>query len=196
MVNFDTEELNQYYLAAEIADDFEANTMKMRASLNSNARRCNSFKNYLPQDNYLTDLTEELKQALSSCIQHHQMLIEFSVMMENFFSLFVLLKSFQSTFQICNLVFTFIKVRSPLLPCLEISSKLFPNILIQTLVRRLKRRWTSISICLPTWYWRFWMCSNCVISAKHWSNNLLTLETLCCGARGTCVVVHSGGYCQ
>lgn len=111
MVNLKTEELNQYYLAAELMDDIELNTEKMRAALERDPNKFQPSKQYPPQDNYLTDLTEELNHAIYACIQHHQMLIEFSAMMEDFFSLFVLLKSFQSTFQICNLVFTFIKVR-------------------------------------------------------------------------------------
>lgn len=110
MVDFEAEEVNQYYLAAELMDDVEANTAKMRSTLKRNAQRA---KKYLPQDNYLTDLTEELNHAMFACIQQHQMLIEFCAMMEDFFSLFVLLKSFQSTFQICNLLFTFLKVSRP-----------------------------------------------------------------------------------
>lgn len=110
MVDFDSEELNQYYLAAELMDDVEVNMEKMRAALKRDPRKFQPSKKYLPQDNYLTDLTEELNHAIFACIQHHQMLIEFSAMMEDFFSIFVLLKSFQSTFQICNLLFTFLKV--------------------------------------------------------------------------------------
>lgn len=107
IVNFETEEVNQYYLPAELMDDIKLNTEKVRATLKRNKQQS---KKYLPQDNYLTDLTEELNHAVFACIQHHQMLIKFCEMMEDFFSLFVLLKSFQSTFQICNLLFTFIKV--------------------------------------------------------------------------------------
>lgn len=110
MVDFESEELNQYYLAAELMDDVEVNTKKMQAAMKRDPRKFQPSKKYLPQDNYLTDLTEELNQAIFACIQHHQMLIEFTAMIEDFFSIFVLLKSFQSTFQICNLLFTFLKV--------------------------------------------------------------------------------------
>ncbi|XP_031627368.1 putative odorant receptor 85e, partial [Contarinia nasturtii] len=109
-VAFEREELNQYYLAAELMDDVESNTAKMRTILERDPRKFHPSKQYLPQDNYLTDLSEELNHAIFACIKHHQMLIEFVAMMEDFFSLFVLLKSFQSTFQICNLLFTFIKI--------------------------------------------------------------------------------------
>lgn len=119
LVDFKSEELNQYYLAAELMDDVELNTEKMRAALKRDPNKFQPSKKYAPQDNYLTDLTEELNHAIFACIQHHQMLIEFSAMMEDFFSLFVLLKSFQCTFQICNLVFTFIKVR--MIKCCEYS---------------------------------------------------------------------------
>lgn len=110
MVDLTSEEQNQYYLAAEVMDNIEENTVKMQANLKKNPTKFRSFKRYLPQDNYLTDLTEELNQALFDSIRHHQMLIEFTAMMEDFFSVFVLLKSFQCTFQICNLVFTFLTV--------------------------------------------------------------------------------------
>ncbi|XP_055304002.1 putative odorant receptor 85e [Sitodiplosis mosellana] len=110
MVDSESEELNQYYLAAELMDDIEANTAKMRAALDRDPSKFQLSKKYLPQDNYLTDLTEELNFSIFACIRHHQMLIEFSAMMEDFFSVFVLLKSFQSTFQICNLLFTFLKI--------------------------------------------------------------------------------------
>lgn len=93
-------------------DDVEANSAKMQAELKKNPAKFQPTNNYPPQDNYLTDLTEELNHAISSCAKHHQMLIEFSKMMEDFFSVFVLLKSFQTTFQICNLVYMFLKVSS------------------------------------------------------------------------------------
>lgn len=109
-MDFESEECNQYYLAAEIMDDVESNTVKMRNELAENPNKYRSNKQYLPQDNYLADLTEELNHALFDCVRQHQMLIEFSGMIEDFFSLFVLLKSFQTTFQICNLLFTFMKV--------------------------------------------------------------------------------------
>lgn len=109
-VDFKSEELNQYYLAAELMDDVEGNSAKMLAELNENPAKFRFRRNYPPQDNYLTDLSGELNQAIISCVEQHQMLIEFSRMMEDFFSVFVLLKSFQTTFQICNLVFTFLKV--------------------------------------------------------------------------------------
>lgn len=109
-MDFESEEVNQYYLNAELMDDVESNTAKMRNELVENPNKYRSNKQYLPQDNYLTELSEELNHALFDCVRQHQMLIEFSGMIEDFFSLFVLLKSFQSTFQICNLLFTFMKV--------------------------------------------------------------------------------------
>lgn len=110
MVDFELEEFNQYYLSAELMDDVKTNIANFRAELKREPRKFQPFKKYLSQDHYLTNLTEELNHAIFACIQHHQMLIEFSAMMEDFFSVFVLLKSFQSTFQICNLVFIFLKV--------------------------------------------------------------------------------------
>lgn len=112
-LNFNSEEVNQYYLAAELMDDVEANSAQMQAELNENPGKFQPTNIYPPQDNYLTDLTEELNRAISSCAKQHQMLIEFCEMMEDFFSVFVLLKSFQTTFQICNLVYMFLKVSSP-----------------------------------------------------------------------------------
>lgn len=110
MVDDELEEFNQYYLSAELMDDVKTNIANIQAELKREPRKFQSFKKYLSQDNYLTNLTEELNHAIFACIQHHQILIEFSAMMEDFFSVFVLLKSFQCTFQICNLVFIFLKV--------------------------------------------------------------------------------------
>lgn len=109
-VDLTSEEQNQYYLMAEVMDNIEENTAKMQSDLKRNPAKFQPSKHYLPQDNYLTDLTEELNHALFASIRHHQMLIEFTAMIEDFFSVFVLLKSFQCTFQICNLVFTFLTV--------------------------------------------------------------------------------------
>lgn len=143
MVEYECEELNQYYLAAELMDDVEANTSKMQTILERNPTKFHRSKSYLPQDNYLTDLTEELNHAIFACIKHHQMLIEFSAMMEDFFSLFVLLKSFQSTFQLCNLLFTFIKVSKSTACVCEI----YPNINLTRCeyLSRLKERPNNIS---------------------------------------------------
>lgn len=110
MVDLTSEELNQYYLPAELMDNIEENTAKMQDDLKRDPTKFRPFTSHLPQDNYLNNLTEELNHAIFASIRHHQMLIEFSAMMEDFFSVFVLLKSFQSTFQICNLVFTFLMV--------------------------------------------------------------------------------------
>lgn len=110
-IDFSSEELNQYYLPAELLDDITTNTNNMKLELQQNPNKYKTKKKYLPQDNYLTELSEELNDALLNCVRHHHKLIEFSKMMDDFFQVFILMKSFQSTFQICNLTFTFIKVR-------------------------------------------------------------------------------------
>lgn len=109
--DFSSEEINQYYLAAECLDDIESN-MEHVKMLKTQKKEKLPRRKYLPQDTYLMELTEELKKAFSDCIQHHQTLIAFSKMIDNFFSFFVLLKSFQISFLACNLTYMFIEVSS------------------------------------------------------------------------------------
>lgn len=111
-VNFDAEELNQYYLEAEILDDVEANSVRMRNESQSNRTKYDSRKNYLPQDNYLTDLTEELNEALLQSVRHHKVLLEFTKLLEEFFNMFVLLKTIQTTVKVSLMTYTFLKVNS------------------------------------------------------------------------------------
>lgn len=56
------------------------------------------------------EFNEELTDALRDCILHHQEILKFCIMLENFFHLFVLVKSIQITSQICSLAFVASKV--------------------------------------------------------------------------------------
>lgn len=75
-----------------------------------------------PQDNYLLDFEHELSEALRDCIQHHQALMTFSEMMEEFFNIFILMKSLQTTFQMCNIYFTIIKTNATLFQYFNLGS--------------------------------------------------------------------------
>ena len=59
---------------------------------------------------FLTEYQDELAVALRDCIQHHQMLMQFCKMLEHFLNPYILVKSLQLTFQLCNLSFTLLKV--------------------------------------------------------------------------------------
>lgn len=84
MIDPEFEEVNQYYLAAELMDDIEQNTAKMQDALERDPGKFQPSNEYMPQDNYLSDLAEELKHAIFACIQHHQMLIELDNILYNF----------------------------------------------------------------------------------------------------------------
>lgn len=75
-----------------------------------------------PQDNYLLDFESELCEALHGCVQHHQNLVAFSEMMEDFFNFFILMKSLQTTFQMCNIYFTIIKTNATLFQYFNLGS--------------------------------------------------------------------------
>lgn len=102
--------MNQYYLGIELLDDVDGNAKRFQDELRRNPTKYNLKKKYAPQDNYLTDLTEELNEALLMSIRHHQMLIKFTKMLEDFFNIWVLLKSIQTTIQVGVLTYTFLKV--------------------------------------------------------------------------------------
>ena len=57
-------------------------------------------------DSFLAELSDELGEALQACHEHHKTLIEYTKMMDKFVRNFVLVKSFQFTFQLCNLAVT------------------------------------------------------------------------------------------
>lgn len=75
-----------------------------------------------PQDNYLLDFEHELNGALRDCILHHQTLVTFSEMIEEFFNFFILTKSLQSTFQLCNIFFTILKTKATLIQYINYGS--------------------------------------------------------------------------
>lgn len=75
-----------------------------------------------PQDNYLLDFEYELSEALRACIQHHQALVTFSEMIEDFFNFFILMKSLQTTFQMCNIYFTIIKTNATMFQYINLGS--------------------------------------------------------------------------
>lgn len=114
--NFDEEELNQFYLDAEMLDDVVMNCAqalpKLKTKNKPNAPTAGPRK---PQDNYLLDFEYELNEALRNCIQQHQELMTFSEMLEDYNNFFILWKSFQTTFQLCNIVFTIIKTDATLI---------------------------------------------------------------------------------
>lgn len=62
------------------------------------------------KDIYRTKLSPELNEALYDCIRHHQMILKTSAYLEDLISPFILVKSLATSFQICVLALTVLKV--------------------------------------------------------------------------------------
>lgn len=111
-IDFDDEELNQYYYSFERKDDLDddenlatiLNEMKMKLKKNRLDGKS--------EDSFLTEYQDELALALHECVVHHQKLVEICGMLERFYNKIVLVKSLQVTLQICNLAYVFTTVKS------------------------------------------------------------------------------------
>lgn len=104
-------------------DDVEGNSALMLQKLKDNRTNSGAASaERKPQDTYLLDFESELSEALHDCVQHHQNLVTFSEMMEDFFNFFILMKSLQTTFQMCNIYFTIIKTNATLFQYFNLGS--------------------------------------------------------------------------
>lgn len=68
----------------------------------------------LPQDNYLPEFKNELADALADIVRQHEVIIECGHKLQKFCSALVLFKSFQMTFQFCNVMYTVFSVEATL----------------------------------------------------------------------------------
>lgn len=110
-IDFEKEEINQYFLGSEIMDNVMQNSALWKGEMIRRLScRTTASTNIRSEDTYLMEFNEELTEALKDCVRHHQMLIAFNKMIENFFNVFFLFKSIQTSLQLCNIFYTFIKV--------------------------------------------------------------------------------------
>lgn len=91
-------------------DDVEKNNNALALRKSKNEKT--STRARKPQDNYLHEFENELCDALCDCIHHHQELVTFTEMMEDFFNIYILLKSLQTTFLMCNIYFTIMRTNT------------------------------------------------------------------------------------
>lgn len=89
-------EINQYYNAIEFLEDLD--------DLKDDAKN-QSLMLYNPKFDYLLEYRDELSESLADCVRHHQMILKFCAMLENFYSAFVLVKLLEASFLICFLAY-------------------------------------------------------------------------------------------
>lgn len=105
------EESNQYYYSFEQKEDLDDDEslaemlkeMEMKLKRNRLTGRSDGT--------FLQEYQDELAVTLHECIVHHQNIIKVCSMLEQFYNPIVLVKSLQSTLQICNLAYVATTVR-------------------------------------------------------------------------------------
>lgn len=85
-------EINQYYNAVEFLEDFD--DLKNQ-----------SVELFHPNNDYLSEYSVELSASLADCVRHHQMILKFCEMLEQFYSKFVMVKLLEASFLICFLAY-------------------------------------------------------------------------------------------
>lgn len=92
------QEINQYYISKEKIENLqEINDCKGQKNIIWDEMTLNTF---LPQ------YSDALCDAFTNCVKHHQMILEFSKLFEEFYSMYLLTKLFYAAFLICILAFT------------------------------------------------------------------------------------------
>lgn len=101
-LEFEKVEINQYYNAFEFLEDLNdfKDVTKSRPKL---------LKSTV---NYLSEYSDELSESLAECVRHHQMILKFCEMLENFYNKFVLVKLLEASFLICFLAYLASSVRA------------------------------------------------------------------------------------
>lgn len=96
-IDFKKYEVNEYFNALEFFENLEE-TDSSKKELYKKIVVRNKF-------NYLTEYDEEISAAISDCIKHHQVILQFCKKLEEFYHPFILLKILQITFLICFLAY-------------------------------------------------------------------------------------------
>lgn len=96
-IDFKKYEVNEYFNALEFFENLE--------DIDSKAK--NLYRKIVVRNkyNYLTEYDEEISAAISDCIKHHQVILQFCKKLEEFYHPFILLKILQITFLICFLAY-------------------------------------------------------------------------------------------
>lgn len=101
-LEFEKMEINQYYNAFEFLEDFD--DLK-------DVSKSRTLKLLNQSNDYLSEYSDELSESLADCVRHHQMILKFCVMLENFYSKFVMVKLLEASFLICFLAYLASSVR-------------------------------------------------------------------------------------
>lgn len=99
-IDFKNYEVNEYFNALEFHENLKEifSTENDEKKLSRKVDERNAY-------NYLTEYDEEISVAISECIRHHQVILQFCKKLEAFYHPFILLKILQITFLICFLAY-------------------------------------------------------------------------------------------
>lgn len=92
------QEINQYYISIEKIENLQ--------EITDYQSKENIIRQKITLDTFLPDYSNALCDAFANCVKHHQMILEFSKMFEEFYYIYLLTKLFYASFLICILAFT------------------------------------------------------------------------------------------
>lgn len=105
-INFDEEEVNQYFYSFEQDEDLTDEDGSLALVLRDMQLKLKERRRAGKSTNgFLTEYEDELGFSLKECIVHHQNIVKICGLLEQFYNPVVLVKSLQVTLQICNLAY-------------------------------------------------------------------------------------------
>lgn len=97
-IDMQKQEINQYYISKEKIENLqEINDLKGEENI---------IWQKMTSDTFLPDYSNALCDAFANCVKHHQMILEFTKLFEDFYYIYLLTKLFYASFLICILAFT------------------------------------------------------------------------------------------
>lgn len=96
-IDFKKYEVNEYFNALEFYENLDEIDSREKSIFQKVPERT--------KYNYLIEYDDEISAALSECIKHHQLILQFCKKLEAFYHPFILLKILQITFLICFLAY-------------------------------------------------------------------------------------------
>lgn len=96
-IDIQKQEVNQYYISIEKYENLQ-NIPDLKVE--------NVILQRMTTNTFLPDYSDALCEAFANCVKHHQMILEFSKLFEEFYYIYLLTKLFYAAFLICILAFT------------------------------------------------------------------------------------------
>ena len=97
-IDIQKQEINQFYISKEKIENLQ--------EINDFKKEENIICPKMTTDTFLPDYSNALCDAIANCVKHHQMILEFSKLFEEFYYIYLLTKLFYAAFLICILAFT------------------------------------------------------------------------------------------